>query len=742
MRKKYVAALTAGLSTLAAFLAIHALGAGKDPAADTNKDDNRVALASRSAPQLPVTGCALFSSGVSYFQREAEIEGSVRIDLTFPVSDINDLLKSMVLQDLGGGHIAAVSYDSHDPIEKTLKSFALDLTMNPSFGQVLNQARGEKVEVVQQQAANQPGTLTGTIVGVESQKQSAGKDSSVDIEFLNLWCAEGLRSVKLADVQRVRFLNPVMESEIRRALEALALSHDTEKKAVSLSFTGKGRRPVRVGYVIESPIWKTSYRLVLTKDEKPYLQGWALVENPTDEDWKDVRMVLISGRPISFQMDLYQPLYVPRPEVVPELFASLEPRTYEGGLGNIGGMSGGVGGLGALGGGLGGMPGGMGGGGQNLGVGGGALGLGGGQGGSGVRRPTRGVISEDRLKDTEGKAIKDAEMDLKQGVASLAAASQLGDYFQYAIDQPVNLSRQKSALLPILGGDVGAIRVSIYNQSTHAKFPLLGLKFKNSTGLHLMQGPLTVFDNNTYAGDARILDLQPGEERLLSYAVDLGTEVETTNQETSGRLTHIELHKGLLYSTTKVREGKTYHAKNRSPQDRLLVIEHPYRPEFRLVSKDKPTERARDVYRFEITVPAGKEASTAVVEERDMISTVQLTNSDDQTLRYFLNQTVLSPKAKEALQKAIALKDKLADTQQELAHVEQQLKVITVDQARLRANLKEMPPTATAYKRYLEKFDKQETEIENLQATQKKMQDAELAQRKNFESFLASLDVG
>src|SRR5205807_3776722 len=112
----------------------------------------------------------------------------------------------------------------------------------------------------------------------------------------------------------------------------LALSHDTQKKAVSLSFAGEGRRPVRVGYVVENPIWKTSYRLTIDKDAKVYMQGWAVVENPTDEDWKDVRMALISGRPISFQMDLYQPLYVPRPVVEPELFASLRPPTYSGNL--------------------------------------------------------------------------------------------------------------------------------------------------------------------------------------------------------------------------------------------------------------------------------------------------------------------------------------------------------------------------------------------------------------------------
>jgi hypothetical protein len=115
-------------------------------------------------------------------------------------------------------------------------------------------------------------------------------------------------------------------------LEALAQSHDAQKKAVSLLFSGKGKRRVSVGYVVESPIWKTTYRLVLGKEEaeKPYLQGWAVVENPSDEDWRDVRMALVSGRPISFRMDLYQPLYVPRPLVVPELFASLSSVAYGG----------------------------------------------------------------------------------------------------------------------------------------------------------------------------------------------------------------------------------------------------------------------------------------------------------------------------------------------------------------------------------------------------------------------------
>src|SRR5207302_7822180 len=126
----------------------------------------------------------------------------------------------------------------------------------------------EKVEVALLSAgAGQPATLTGTVVGVESQRQPAGKGATVDVSVLNLWCADGLRRVRLPDVQRVRFLNPVLDTEFKKALEALAQSHDAQKKAVSLSFAGEGKRRVSVGYVVENPIWKTSYRLVLGKDK-------------------------------------------------------------------------------------------------------------------------------------------------------------------------------------------------------------------------------------------------------------------------------------------------------------------------------------------------------------------------------------------------------------------------------------------------------------------------------------------
>jgi hypothetical protein len=694
-------------------------------------DARPASIPAADSPRLPVNRVVLFSSGVGYFQREGVVDGDARVDLTFPASDINDLIKSLTLQDLDGGLVSAVNYDSHDPVERTLKSFAVDMTGDPSEAQLLQQARGEKVEVVLNQPGNQSaGTLTGTIVGIEMHKEIHGGNAVTDTAFLNLWCVDGLRSVKLADAQRVRFLNPVLESEYRRALDTLALSHDAQKKAVSLQFTGRGRRNVRVGYVTESPVWKTSYRLNLRagKDAKPELQGWAVVENPTDEDWNGVRMALVSGRPISFKMDLYPTLYAPRPTVEPELFASLRPQTYDGDMEGrqralaervpasepakagedrkrAAGLAGDLK--------------------DNI-----------------ATRATARVQLRPSGAFTDGlNRAEDLGTLLGAGVASAATAERLGESFQYRLEHPVNLPRQKSALLPIVTHEVDASRISVYNPAVHAKYPLLGLRLKNSTGVNLMQGPITVFDGGVYAGDARIMDMQPNDDRLLTYAVDLGAEVVLNDKNPPNRITAVTLKKGLAYTTTRQREERTYHAINRSTDAKTLVIEHPYRPTFRLANNLKPAERTRDQYRFELSLPAGKTGDLEVIEEQDVQQAVQLTNSNNEQIRFFLTQQTLSSAVRAALEKSIELRGKLATTQRQLEQVNRQIAQITADQVRLRENLKATPETAAAYKRYVDKLDKQEVELESLQARRDQLQNAEHEARTAYEGYLMALNV-
>src|SRR5262245_61664192 len=215
MRKTCV---LAGMTAAALTATLLFLQPSRSPARADSKETGK----SSTAALLPISQVVLFSSGVGYFQREGTVEGTQRIDLSFPVQDVNDLIKSMTLRGLDGGHVSAVTYDSNVPVARTLQSFAINLTTNPSFAQILNQARGEKVEVVLQQTnSTQPGTLTGSIIGVETKQQAVDK-AVVNVEVLNLWCADGMRALKLGEVQRVRFLNAIMDSEFKKALETLA----------------------------------------------------------------------------------------------------------------------------------------------------------------------------------------------------------------------------------------------------------------------------------------------------------------------------------------------------------------------------------------------------------------------------------------------------------------------------------------------------------------------------------------
>jgi hypothetical protein len=604
-----------------------------------------------------------------------------------------------------------------------------------------------------------------------------------DVDILNLVCAEGLRSVKLNDVLRVRLLNPALDSELHRALEIIAGGRDHQKKSVSLAFKGDGKRAVKVGYVVESPMWKTTYRLVLGQDAKATLQGWALVENTTDDDWNNVKMALVSGRPISFQMDLYQPLYVPRPTVEPERFASLRPPSYSGPITNTQlGFTGALGALGAIGpqgvgggGAIGSIAGGGAGGGSfqgalgfaggnnqtNLGFGGGVLGNRY-QPGSrfGSFNNTQVTMDDDNarprltyeqlkqrekeLREARGQAkrvgAEVAGLDPTEGVESVASTEAIGDVCRYAIDERVTLPRQKSAMLPIVQRPIVAAKVSIYNEAVHNKFPLLGLRFRNADQ-PMTQGPVTVYDGSSYAGDSRIQDLQPGEERLLSYAVDTGTEVKVESPEYKSQFVALKTVQGVLHATQRMRKPHVYLIKNRSSQDRTLVIEQPYNPDWTLVEPKAPAEKTRDLYRFNVPVKAGEAVRFEVVEECRRIEKVRLDRASDATIELYVSDGVMAPKLKEAIEKMKSLNAQLLEASHELGKVEARLKEITDDQSRLRANFEKVPPTSAAYKRYLEKFDKQETEIEKLQADIKARAAEEATRRKDLEDYVAGLTI-
>jgi hypothetical protein len=669
-----------------------------------------VAQETPAAQALPVARVVLFSSGVGYFQRDGEVDGDAQVELKFNVDDINDLLKSMVVQDFGGGNISTVTYGSQDPITRTLQTFSIDLTANPTLAQLLNQVRGEQVEI---EAASE---ISGTILGVEPRRQPAGKDQAIDVDYLNLLTAKGLQSVPLASVTRIRLVNERLDAELRQALAVLALAHAADKKSVSLAFRGQGRRGVSVGYIQEAPIWKTSYRLVLDDERPPLLQGWAIVENTTEEDWNDVHLTLVSGRPISFVMNLYQPLYVPRPVVEPELFASLRPQTY----------------------------------GQDL------------EAAeeefakaaaddarmAGARRARQqepgapGGAGFGALGDRDKAAEYDSLAELVTSTVTPDAYSEeVGELFQYAIGTPVDLPRQQSAMLAIVNGSVEGSKVSIYNPAMHAKHPLNGLELTNTTGLHLMQGPITVFDGGAYAGDAQIEDLPPGTRRLISYALDLDTEVALAPKSEPEQLTRVWIARGTLHSTRKFVRSQTYTVKNSGSEAKRVLIEYPHEANWKLTAPAEPTETTRDLYRFAVSAEPGVPAELVVAEESMAEQQVAITNLDDGTIQFYISAKVVSQEVKDALAEVLRRKTAIGQAAAEQQRLEAQIAAIGQEQARIRENMAQLDRNSELYNRYVKKFSEQEDQIETIQAQVAELRTDLAGQQRELDEYLAGLDL-
>lgn len=658
---------------------------------------------------LPVSRVALFSSGVAYYEREGDVSGTTSVELRLRTEQINDIIKSLVVQDLDGGTVSVVRYPSRDPIDRTLKSFGVDISGNPSLGDLLNQLRGEPIEV------GGARTISGVIVGVE-QKRVVIEKEVIQTPLLNVLTSEGIQQVALTELGSLKLSNAKVDGELRQALATLATGHDADKKSVVIRFEGSGKRRARIAYLLEAPIWKTAYRLVLSEEKPPFLQGWATVENPTEEDWSGVRLSLISGRPISFRMDLYSPIYVPRPLEELELYASLRPPSYEGAL-EVAKAAAAPPPAPAA-----------------------ALGL---RDAALSKRRGAGAMQEGRGGAHDEASEFEAGIELDQaGVVSVAEAQSAGELFEYRIGAPVTLPRQSSAMLPILNQAIGGEKVSIYNPATHAKYPLNGLELVNATESHLMQGPITIFDAGVYAGDAKLPDLKPGEKRLVAYALDLGVEVSIKQpQREPEPIVSLRAARGVLFFKTKLVDTREYVVKNKDRKPRTVLIEQPYGDEWTLVEPAQPYERAPGLSRFKMQAAAGQTATLIVKLEQLIEQSVALSNMNDDQVRFYLRAKAISPALQAALQKLIELRSAVAIAERQREAQERLSNEAVAEQARIRENLKTLAANSDAHRRQEQKFDELETRIEQHRAATATARQNEEQARLALEGYLMQLTV-
>lgn len=661
---------------------------------------------------LPLKEVVLFTSGVGYFERSAEIEGKAEAELSFKTEQINDLIKSMVLLDEGGGKVSSIGYESRDPVERTLKSFSVDLTSKPDLAQLLDQLRGVTVRV--KTAAEE---WNGPVIGVEKHVEVVDKVQT-EKYVLNLLIDGIIRSTPFELVKEIEVKDAAIQKDLVAALKVLAGSHDQSKKSVKIAFTGDKKRTVRVGYMLECPVWRTSYRLVLA-DDKPLLQGWAHIENMTDDDWQGVSLSLVSGQPVSFIQNLYDPVFAKRPEVKTELYAAVAPQEFDGAmpaaaepvmlamdaapmaavppsapmaarrmLRQAGGMEKSRGAF--------------------------AGGMGGGAG-----------AVEAGLQDT----------------IQTAAGRTAGELFEYPIAEPVSLPRRQSAMIPIVNSAIKLEKLSVIAATLQDGKPMNGVEIENTSGLFLMQGPATVYEAGIYAGDARLTDTQKGEKKLLTYAVDLAGDVKVERKSEPEQIVTLKIVHGALSLQQKFVDVATYRIGNKRDQPRRFLVEYPQRQDWTLVDPPKDLEKTRDLYRFRVEVPAAKTGEFVVREQRTGREMVALSNLGGPQIEMYISMKAVTPAVKEALKKLAGLQTALNDIRMKRSNLDRRLQGIVQEQARIRDNMKTVDRNQTSFAMWEKKLVAQEKDLETITTSIEELRGQETAKQGEINAFLANLNV-
>ena len=644
--------------------------------------------------QLPVTEVVLFSTGVGYFERNGTINGNRNIDLLFDTSAVNDLLKSLVLQDFNGGTISSVNYASREPARQTLQSLSVNLAVDPGFLQIISQLRGEPVEFT-----IPGGRVFGSVVGVEST------GSGFIVNLLDR--QNRITSISAAEIEAFRAEDPLVQEELRKALVLLAESRYSDTKRVSIQFVGEGTRRVLVGYILPTPIWKTSYRVVVGEEDH-LLQGWAIVENMTRDDWDGVSLTLVSGRPVSFTMDLYRAIMVPRPSLAVEVAETIVSPVYEEAeppefaarpsarlaapMASEGFAASGMG---------------------------------------------AGDFDDD-FRDLESSGVT-----LDSGVTSAASGQRAGEFFQYVIDEPLSLARRESAMVPIVTERVSGEKLSIFNRSTHPVHPFNSLRIENTTSLDLAGGPITLFEAGAYAGDARIGMLSPGDEALLSYSLDLAAIVSYTNETAPDKLERAIITSGLLTTTTRSSVSTLYTISWTHDDGRVLVIEHPRARSWELTAPDAEAnveiETTNSYYRFSIN-PA-VQSNLEAVEERVVERRIDLAGAGDGTIQPYVNNASVPRSVRNALEGILGRRAAIQITIRDRREIETRRSEIVRDQVRIRENLSKINEESDLYSRYLDLLDAQETELSEIALGIIRYEEQEITQREELAAYIEALQA-
>ena len=466
-----------------------------------------------------------------------------------------------------------------------------------------------------------------------------------------------------------------LQAQFKDYLGALSAARSKDKRSVYIDSSDAKERQVVASYMIPAAVWKSSYRLIFGEKGQPTLEGWAIVDNTTGEDWTKVQLSLVSGRPISFVSQLYAPKYVNRPGAELADDAAARPVVHEGTFNNVDG--------------------------QPI-VDQKVAGAGGGYGGSAAKsrmapaapaaspvpRSLNGRDAADLISLAPGVAADENALFRSVGASTIvasASAGELGELFEYRIAQPVTIRKDESAMLPFLQQAIDSRKLLIYSDHS-SQHPTNAAELTNSTGKTLDGGPITVYDGGAYGGEALMETLKAGDKRLISYAVDLGTRITEAFNTKSAVVREIHANRGMMTVKSSVEETRTYTIRNVDRKDKTLILEHPLRQGYTLLNQ-KPSEKTAGAYRFEIALAADKSQEFAVNEERVFDNVYQVTSVTPDFLGAYIQSRTLSDAGRRQLQRIAEEKSQIAENDRALDDNRNQIRDLTSDEDRIRQNI-------------------------------------------------------
>jgi hypothetical protein len=735
------------LLTLAALaLCLGSISISAQKAAPKLAEKSEPPTPSATVHQLPVRQVVLYKNGVGYFEHLGSVNGNQRVAIDFTSSQLNDVLQSLTVLDDNGGRIGGVNYNSTTPLAEQLNSLSLAMSDDPNSTELFQALRGQRVEVT----GAPGGSLTGRLMSIESRELTSNSDAgdspandkrSAQHYWLTLITTGGaVRVIELTPALSVRPLDGALQGQLDRYLELLSSTRATGLRHLTLDAIGQGQRQLRVSYISEVPVWKSTYRIVFPKDsgDKAILQGWAVVDNTIGSDWDNVQLSLVAGAPQSFIQPLSQPLYLRRPEIAISTTAMTTPQTHE--AADVNSNSNTISTLvsgqqitklatrnrnfSAL----------------------ASLGLGVSSNLPESTAPLPAAKSSDAVSGLNGGLGAGYAYGAGGGVYRASNAFETGDvntntfddYFQYTLAQPVTIHKNESAMVPILQENLPAERVTLWSPSESTPFRAIWLE--NTSKLTFDRGSFSIFESGVFAGQGLLDPIHPGEKRLLSYAADQAIRVKQNPEESKREIRSVKVSQhGIVVKKYGIESRITYTASNSAEEPRVVVIEVPRNPNRKLSPGSKPAEVAPDLYRFRIPVASHKSESLLVsVEGPDAESWVIDADQDQvQPLQHLAEEV---PAIADKLKPIITAQQAINEMKTQLHTLEEKTKSLTSDEARARENLTALKGNDAA-KRFVDELNHSEDELESTRKQIADLTDKEKAAVEALRQTIGSLNI-